>query len=65
VCYLFGFEVGVPLFGVLYALTSTRRIFPKLQQRLLFSVVYVVVMGAATYLLIHALHLSDTPPVSF
>lgn len=63
-CYIFGFEVGVSAFCIVYGLFFTRRIFPSLQRRIIFAVLSALVLWGTTFEMFNLLHLVFTPVVN-
>ncbi len=61
--YLFGFEIGVPVFCVLFGLMATRRVFRAWWSRIVFGLASAFVMWGSAYLIFSVLHLLDAPVV--
>jgi putative tricarboxylic transport membrane protein len=52
VCYLFGFNVGVPVFMAVYGFIATRRVFTRWVGRVVFAACSAAVMWAVSYTII-------------
>jgi putative tricarboxylic transport membrane protein len=62
--YVFGFYLAVPVFTILYGLFATKRIFPGIIKRLIYSGIGAGVLWLAAYEMLNLLHLTFTAMIN-
>jgi len=63
-CYVLGFAAGVLLFCLSYCLFATRRIFPRLTRRLIFTALCSAAMWGVTYWILGTIHIYFLPLIN-